>query len=226
VLAIQSFRRNGASRIAYVDIDAHHPDGVEHAFSGDHETLLISVHEENRWPRTGALEDRGLGQVFNLPVPSGLNDDEMALIRDELILPLVANFRPDAVVLQCGADAVTEDPQSRLALSNNAHWAIVAALMPVAARYLVLGGGGYNPWAVGRLWTGVWATLNGHEIPDVLPASAQGVLEALTWDGPVRRRHPEPHWISSLRDDPRQGPIREIVRKRADVLATRRPTWL
>ena len=226
VLAIQSLRRHGAQRIAYVDIDAHHPDGVEHAF-GDHpDTLLVSVHEQNRWPRTGSLSDVGGGQVFNLPVPAGLHDDEMALIREELILPLVCDFQPDAVVLQCGADAVTEDPQSRLTLSNNAHWAIVAALRPLASRYLVLGGGGYNPWSVGRLWTGVWATLNDHEIPDALPPSAQGVLGALRWDGPIRQQHPEPHWITTLRDAPRSGVIRDELRARVQLLATRRAAWV
>ncbi len=226
VLAIQSLRRNGAQKIAYIDIDAHHPDGVEHAFASDPDTLQISVHEENRWPRTGALTDVGVGQVFNLPVPAGLNDDEMALIRDRIILPLVAGFRPDAIVLQCGADAVTEDPQSRLTLSNNAHWAIVAALHPIALRYLVLGGGGYNPWSVGRLWTGVWATLNGFEIPGRLPPAAQSVLRALEWEGPTRRHFPQDHWITELRDTPRGGAIREQVRGRVDALAARRQAWL
>jgi acetoin utilization protein AcuC len=226
VLAIQSLRRNGARRIAYVDIDAHHPDGVEHAFAGDPDTMLISVHEQNRWPRTGQLTDVGVGQVFNLPVPAGLHDDEMALIRDDIILPLVSDFQPDAVVLQCGADAVTEDPQSRLTLSNNAHWAFVAALRTLTQRYLVLGGGGYNPWSVGRLWTGVWATLNGYDIPDVLPPAAQGVLGALRWDGPIRQQHPEPHWITTLRDTPRNGAIREEVRTRIQHLAARRAAWV
>ena len=225
VLAIQSLRRNGAQRIAYIDIDAHHPDGVEYAFVNDPETLQISVHEENRWPRTGLIGDLGKGQVFNLPVAAGLNDTEMALILDVLILPLVADFRPDAIVLQCGADAVTEDPQSRLTLSNNAHWAVVAALKPLAPRYLVLGGGGYNPWSVGRLWTGVWATLNDHEIPDVLPPGAQGILGALTWVGPLRQHHPEPHWIATLRDTPREGAIRADVRADVRHLAARRVAW-
>ncbi|SFS22040.1 acetoin utilization protein AcuC [Yoonia litorea] len=221
VLAIQSLRRNGVGRVAYIDIDAHHPDGVEHAFETDPDTLMISVHEANRWPRTGALTDSGVGQVYNLPVAAGLNDDEMALIRDELILPLVTAFQPEAIVLQCGADAVTEDPQSRLTLSNNAHWAIVAALKPIAPRYLVLGGGGYNPWSVGRLWTGVWGVLNGQQIPKALPPAAQGVLGALTWDGPLRRHHPQAHWINTLRDHPRGGPIRDEIRRDVAQLAKR-----
>ena len=226
VLAIQSLRRNGATRVAYVDIDAHHPDGVEHAFAADPDTLLVSVHEENRWPRTGGLEDRGVGQVYNLPVPAGFNDDEMALVRDAVILPIVAGFRPDAIVLQCGADAVTEDPQSRLALSNNAHWAIVAALAPLAPRYLVLGGGGYNPWSVGRLWTGVWGTLTGQDIPDRLPAAAQEVLAALRWAGPLREHLPQPHWITHLRDAPRHGPISDALRDRVQTLVRRQQIWV
>ena len=212
VLAIQSLRRNGAARIAYIDIDAHHPDGVEHAFANDPDTLLISTHEINRWPRTGALTDQGAGQVYNLPVPAGMNDDDMALILHDLIVPVVTAFRPDAIVLQCGADAVTEDPQSRLTLSNNAHWAVVAALRNIAPRYLVLGGGGYNPWSTGRLWSGVWAILNRNEIPDILPDQGQAILRALRWDGVTRRHHPQDHWITTLRDKPRHGPIHDEVR--------------
>lgn len=212
VLAIQSLRRNGAQRVAYVDIDAHHPDGVEHAFAQDSDTLLISTHEANRWPRTGAITDQGAGQVFNLPVPAGLHDDDMALILHELILPAVTAFRPDAIVLQCGADAVLEDPQSRLCLSNNAHWAAVAALRAIAPRYLVLGGGGYNPWSVGRLWTGVWAVLNDHAIPDRLPDPAADVLRALRWDGAPKRLQPQDHWMTTLRDTPRHGTIHDAVR--------------
>ncbi|MCG3267945.1 acetoin utilization protein AcuC [Yoonia sp. I 8.24] len=226
VLAIQSLRRAGAQRIAYVDIDAHHADGVEHAFADDPDTLLISVHEANRWPRTGALTDCGVGQVYNLPVSAGLHDGDMALIRDALILPVVADFRPDAVVLQCGADAVTEDPQSRLCLSNNAHWAIVAALRDLAPRYLVLGGGGYNPWSVGRLWTGVWATLQGAEIPDDLPKAGQDVLRALRWETPQKARLPEPHWITTLRDAPRDGPISEDARSGVQSLTQRARHWV
>jgi acetoin utilization protein AcuC len=82
VLAILSLRRAGVGRIAYVDIDAHHADGVEHGLAGDPDTLLISVHEERRWPFTGALEDDGGGNVLNLPVPRGFNDSEMAAIRE------------------------------------------------------------------------------------------------------------------------------------------------
>lgn len=221
VLCILALRRFGIRRIAYIDIDAHHPDGVEHAFASDPDTLMISVHEKGRWPFTGAITDRGAGNLYNLPVPRGFNDSEMALITDTLILPRTVAFHPEAIVLQCGADAVEEDPLSRLSLSNNAHWAVVASLAALTPRFIVLGGGGYNPWSVGRLWTGVWATLAGHEIPDRLPPAAEAVLRGLAWPGNRRGRTPPETWFTTLRDAPRPGPIRDEIRTGLEYLAGR-----
>ncbi|MEL7345615.1 MAG: acetoin utilization protein AcuC [Pseudomonadota bacterium] len=221
VLAILTLRAHGLRRIAYIDIDAHHPDGVEHAFAQDRDTLMISIHEERRWPFTGALEDAGAGTVFNLPVPRGLNDTEMAHITDRLILPRLDAFEPHAIVFQCGADAVEEDPLSRLALSNNAHWSIARALMARTDRLLALGGGGYNPWSVGRLWTGLWGTLCGQTLPDRLPIEAEAVLRDLTWDRPGKNRPIPDNWFTTLRDIPRPGPIRNEVSDRLDHLAQR-----
>jgi len=222
VLAMLALRRAGARRIAYVDIDAHHCDGVEAGFAGDPETLLISVHEDRRWPFTGKLEEDGGGNCLNMPVPRGFNDSEMAEIRDRLIMPALEGFAPDAIVLQCGADAVTEDPLSRLELSNNAHWAVLRALMALnAPRLLVLGGGGYNPWSVGRLWTGIWATLNGHDIPDRVTPEAEAVLRALEWKKARAGRNPPTHWFTTLRDRPRPGPVRPEISERLARLAAR-----
>lgn len=221
VLAILSLRRNGARRIAYVDIDAHHMDGVEHAFAADPDALLISTHEERRWPFTGAITDAGVGQVFNLPLPRGAGDAAFALARDRLILPAVERFAPDAIVMQCGADAVEEDPLSRLVASNNAHFDILAALMPLAPRFLLLGGGGYNPWSVGRLWSGNWAILSGRTIPDRLPPEAEAVLRALRFDGNSRGRNPPDHLFTTIRDVPRAGVDTFEISSRIDHLAGR-----
>ncbi len=133
VLCLLTLRRMGVRRVAYVDIDAHHCDGVEAAFAGDPDVLLVSVHEEARWPFTGELAADGGGNCFNLPVPRGFNDSEMRAVLEELILPRVAAHRPEAILLQCGADALEEDPLSRLALSNAAHRAVVRALKPLGA---------------------------------------------------------------------------------------------
>ncbi|QYK43223.1 MAG: acetoin utilization protein AcuC [Paracoccaceae bacterium] len=220
VLGILTLRRMGIDRVAYVDIDAHHCDGVEAAFADTPEILMISVHEQGRWPFSGRLEDGGCGNAFNLPVARGFNDTEMRVVLDDLILPRVAAHRPQAIVLQCGADAVEEDPLSRLSLSNNAHWGVVRALAPLSRRFIVLGGGGYNPWSVGRLWSGVWAILAGQELPDHLPDAAQAVLRGLTWGG-GGRPPPDPRMLTTLADPPREGPVRRDLREAIAVLARR-----
>ncbi len=221
VLCILTLRRLGVERVAYVDIDAHHCDGVQVAFAGDPRVLLVSVHEERRWPFTGALDDDGGGNCVNLPVPRGFNDTEMRAALEEVIGPKVAAHRPQAVVLQCGADALEEDPLSRLALSNAAHRGVVRALRPIAPRFIVLGGGGYNPWSVARCWTGVWAELAGHEIPDRLPPAAEAVLRALTGRGFERRGPVAVTLLTTLADTPREGPVRPDLRARLRALAAR-----
>ena len=220
VLAILALKRAGLTRIAYVDIDAHHCDGVEPAFTGDPAVRLISVHEEARWPWTGALTDTAQGSAFNLPVPKGLNDTEMALIRDALILPRLQEFRPEIIILQAGADALLEDTLARLSLSNAAYRATLAAIRPLAPRLLLLGGGGYNPWSVGRCWTLLWAELSGQEVPDRLPPEAQAVLRGLSWNGGARPP-PDELLLTTLQDAPRPGPIRPDLRDRLARLARR-----
>ena len=224
VLALKALLAQGFSRVAYVDIDAHHCDGVAAAFHGDERILMISTHEEGRWPFTGALEDRAGARAINLPLPRGTGDAGFDMAVQEVILPAVQAMRPQAVVLQCGADAVREDPLARLDLSNNSHWAVLRALMGMAPRLLVLGGGGYNPWSVGRLWTGVWATLNGIEIPDRLPERARAVLAGLSWTRTPRL--PDEYLVATLRDTPRPGEITDAVRSRVHVLRERGKVWV
>lgn len=223
VLCLLALRGLGLERIAYVDIDAHHCDGVEEALSGAGDMLLISVHEEKRWPFTGGLDDHGAGRAINLPVPKGLNDTEMRAILHRLLLPALERFDPQAIVLQCGADAVEEDPLSRLALSNNAHVEVALAMRDSAPRLIVLGGGGYNPWSVGRLWTRVWGALNGLEAEGTLPAPAQGVLRALSWNRRARGRVPPEHWHTTLNDTPREGPVRPEILTLLEHLRARLP---
>lgn len=220
VLCVLTLRRLGLSRVAYVDIDAHHCDGVEAAFAGDPEVLLVSVHEEGRWPFTGALDDDGGGNCFNLPVPHGFNDTEMRAALEEVILPRVAAHQPEVVILQCRADALAEDPLSRLSLSNNSHREVALALKQIAPRLIVLGGGGYNAWSVGRCWAGVWAALAGLPLPDRLPPAAEAVLRGLDALGLARRPVPEALY-TTLADPPREGPVRTEVRDRLARLARR-----
>jgi len=220
VLGIKVLQRAGLSRIVYIDLDAHHCDGVEFAFAGDPGVRLISVHEEGRWPFTGALTDDAQGSAFNLPVLKGYNDTEARAVLDGLILPRAAAFAPEAIVLQCGADSLTEDPLSRLTLSNRAYIEALVAIAPLSPRLLVLGGGGYNPWSVGRLWTLIWGVLSGQPVPDRLPPEARAVLAALGWHG-GGRPPPDPALLATLLDAPREGPVRPEIRDRLAMLARR-----
>jgi acetoin utilization protein AcuC len=215
VLAILGFLDRGL-RVCYVDVDAHHADGVQDALAGDPRVRIVSIHEDGRWPYTGAADDRGGGNVWNLPVPAGFNDSEFAFLTDTVVLPLARSFRPDAIVLQGGCDALADDPMSRLALSNGALWRCVTALAELTPRLLVLGGGGYNPWSVARCWSGIWGTLNGLDIPERLPPAAEAVLRGLAWNR--RRSDPRPeHWFTTLADPRNDGPVREAVAALAEA---------
>jgi len=221
VLGLLAWLDAGLARVLYVDIDAHHGDGVQDAFMGDGRVVTVSVHEAGRWPFTGTVEDRGGGNARNIPVPAGFHDDEMRWVLHEAILPIARAFAPEAIMLQCGADALEEDPLSRLSLSNNAHRMVVRALRPLTPRLLVLGGGGYNPWSVARCWAGVWATLNDFDLPERLPAAAEAVLRALVWHRAAGRTPPE-HWFTTLVDSPRRGVVRAAV-QRVAAAAAREP---
>ncbi len=210
VLGLMSWLDAGLRRVAYVDVDAHHGDGVELAFAGDPRVLTISVHERDRWPRTGLVTDRAGGSALNLPVPPELNDTEMRVVMRDAVLPALVAFGAQAIILQCGADALAEDPQSRLALSNNALFAVVDGLMARGRPLVVLGGGGYNPFTVARAWAGVWGTLSGWAFPERMPEAAQAVLRAIAWDG-ARRRPLTAALLERLRDPPREGPVRDDI---------------
>jgi acetoin utilization protein AcuC len=211
VLGILAWLDQGLARVVYLDIDAHHGDGVQDAFHDDARVLTISVHEAGRWPRTGLATDRAGGRARNLPVPAGFNDSEMRALLHQVILPWVDAARPEAIFLQCGADALEEDPLARLSLSNNAHWAVVEAVRHRAPRVVVTGGGGYNPYSVARCWAGVWAVLNDIPVPPCTNAAAEAVLRGLRYSR-AAGRNPPAHWFTTLRDAPREGIVRpEIV---------------
>ena len=218
VLTLTTWLDLGLDTLVYLDLDAHHGDGVQDAFAGDPRVLAISIHEAGRWPFTGAAEDRAGGSARNLPVPPGLNDSEHRHLMRQAVLPLIEARRPQAILVQTGADSLEEDPLAKLALSNNAYFAAVAAVRTLAPRLVVVGGGGYNPYTVGQCWAGIWAVLNDLGIPDRTTAAAEAVLRGLVYNR-AAGRNPPAHWFTTLRDAPREGPVRpEIERLAAQAL--------
>jgi acetoin utilization protein AcuC len=219
VLGILQLLDRGVARVLYVDLDAHHGDGVEGAFRDEPRVLTISIHERDRWPHSGTLADQG-PSWRNLPVPPEFNDSELAWLIETAVLPLGEAFAPEVVVIQTGADGLADDPMSKLALSNRALWRAVYRIRALAPRALVLGGGGYNPWAVARCWAGVWATITEREIPPRLPDAAERLLRAVEWRHSLARAAPE-RWFATLADPPNEGTVRaEIPAIAAAALGT------
>ena len=189
----------GLARVAYVDLDAHHCDAVQDAFANDARVRMVSIHETGRWPHTGEAHDTANGTALNLPVPRGFDDPALARLMGTVVLPHVAAFRPEAVVLTCGADALAGDPLAHLSLTNVALWDAIDALVALAPVAVVLGGGGYNPWTLARYWTGLWGRLSGREIPERLPDAARAVLARLSCDL-VDDEDVRPEWLETLAD--------------------------
>jgi len=196
VFAIKEFLSAGLDRIAYLDLDAHHGDGVEDAFATDQSVLCISIHEKNRWPGTGLSHGRN---SLNYPVPAGFDDLDLSHLMSVEVLTALQKFGPDALVITCGADALAGDPLSKLSLSNRGLWDGVMRAVALSPRVVVLGGGGYNPWTTARCWSGLWAKLNDWEIPEKLPDDVTTLLRGLHCDL-VDDDEIDPQWLTSIAD--------------------------
>ena len=216
VFAVLTFLDKGLGRVLYVDLDAHHGDGVQDAFEDDPRVLTVSIHEEKRWPYSGPVDDRA-GGACNLPVPGGFNDSELDYLIEEAVLPLARGFDAQALVVTCGADPLEGDPLSKLSLSNTGLWTAVEKLVAGYGRSVVLGGGGYNPWTVIRCWSGLWGRLSGRAIPADLPGRARDFLSGLECDLIDEDEVPG-HWLTTLADPPNNGPVRPQIERLPELV--------
>jgi acetoin utilization protein AcuC len=197
VLAILRLRAQGL-RVAYVDIDAHHGDGVQIGFYADPRVLTVSTHErgDRLFPGTGFVDEvgegEGVGYSVNLPLEA-YTDSEMYLEAfDAVVPPLVGAFQPDVIVAQLGIDSHRTDPLTHLALDVQGFAAAVRRVVGLAPRIVALGGGGYDVRNVARAWTAAWAILNDIDLPASMPAAFDRDLAVYEfesrslWDEPVR----------------------------------------
>lgn len=168
-VAVEYLRHKyGLQRIAYVDIDAHHGDGVFYGFEDDPDLLFADIHEDGRflYPGTGAASETGKGPAagtkLNIPLPPGAGDAEF-----EEVWPQVESYieqaRPEFIIMQCGADSLAGDPITHLRFTEDAHARAAADLCRLAdkhcnGRIVGTGGGGYNRRNVARAWTRVVAS--------------------------------------------------------------------
>lgn len=167
-VAIEQLRRaHGLKRIAYVDIDAHHGDGVFYAFEEDADLVFADLHEDGRflYPGTGSSEETGKGSArgtkLNIPMPPGADDlafrSEWKRVEDH-----VRKGRPQLILFQCGADSIQGDPITHLRYTPAAHAHAATRLCVLAkefcdGRIVGLGGGGYNRHNLAQAWSGVVA---------------------------------------------------------------------
>jgi len=212
VLAILALRERGW-RVCYVDIDAHHGDGVQFAFYADPNVLTISTHErgDRLFPGTGFVEEHGegagQGYSVNVPLEPYTDDPVYHEAFEAVVPPLLGAFKPDVVVAQLGIDSHHTDPLTHLSLSVQGFARTVSRIVELSPRLVALGGGGYDLTNVARAWTAAWAVMNGVELRPDLPASFADDMRSFDFRSP------------SLWDPPSEIPA--VVRGRTQEFARR-----
>lgn len=164
-------------RILYIDIDAHHGDGVQEAFYDTDEVMTISIHESGRWlfPGSGFVEEMGTGKgtgfSINAPLAPGSGDAEAVRVYDSAIQPLIDAYAPQVVVAQLGVDGHFADPLAHLAYTSIGWLELVRRILSLGKPVVALGGGGYDARTVCRLWTLAYALMLNQHVPDDIPNS-------------------------------------------------------
>ena len=194
VIAIMSLLKKGR-RIAYIDIDAHHGDGVQEAFYSTDKVLTISIHEtgEMLFPGTGFEYETGSGKgegySVNIPMPPSSDDELFIYAFNEIVPSLIKRFGPDIVVTQLGVDSFHSDPLAHLNYTNNGYCEVIKKIKEISPKWVALGGGGYDIANVAKAWTLAWAIMNEVEIPDKIPKEF------------IKKYSQEGFWSRKIRDD-------------------------
>ncbi len=195
VVAIQDLVDRGC-RVAYVDIDAHHGDGVQEAFYSSDRVLTISLHEsgEDFFPHTGFPCELGVGDGygFSVNVPFARHSDDLIFEQAlrGVVLPLVESFSPDVLVTQMGVDTLRTDPLSRLEMTTGSIELAARSFLGLGVPWVCLGGGGYCKVNVARSWALIWALLVGVAVPDALPPRFVSTIRRLGHDNTLLRDRP------------------------------------
>lgn len=183
-------------RVAYLDLDAHHGDGVQQAFYDTDRVLTISLHETGKdfYPQTGFAEELGAGAGYgyavNVPFLRHADDLIFEQAFTRVVLPLLGAYRPDVLVTQAGVDGMRSDPLSRLEFTTRSYEFAAATLRDLQLPWVILGGGGYDQINVARGWALFWAAALGRNVPDRFPPRFTARLAALGFDRRALRDAP------------------------------------
>ena len=229
-VAINWIRRTHGARVMYIDVDAHHGDGVQWIFYDDPDVLTVSLHESGTYlfPGTGFIDEIGEGDGYgfsvNVPLDAHTGDDSFLACFHAIVPELARAFRPDVLVMQCGCDAHVLDPLTHLRCTTKLYEDVVLAAGELAdelcgGRMIATGGGGYAVHqVVPRAWTLVWSALRGVEAPDALPSDwCHAVRLESGHDVPCTLRDPAGAFPAS----PRRESIRATNEKTVNAVRRR-----
>ena len=209
--AIDWLLDRGVRRVAYVDVDTHHGDGVQAFYYGDPRVLTISLHESGRYlfPGTGFPDEIGEGDArgtaLNVPLEPGTTGQVWLDAFDAVVPEALDAFAPEVLVTQLGCDTHVTDPLAHLALTTGDYTTVAARLHRLAhehtgGRWVALGGGGYQVVrVVPRAWTIYFAELSGTELPHELPWAWLHEVEDTTGVRPPTTFEDEPVHVNAER---------------------------
>lgn len=176
---------NQGYRVAYIDIDAHHSDGVQEIFYRTDQVLTISIHESGEYlfPWSGFEREIGLGEgegyTVNIPLLPYSDDDVFWQAFHEIVPALLECFQPDVFVTQLGVDTFQTDPLTTLSVTTNGFCRVLEELKRLSpGKWVALGGGGYDVLHVPRAWTLAWGIMNDIELPERLPDQYYTLIQA------------------------------------------------
>lgn len=203
-VAAEAARRDyGLKRIAIVDWDVHHGNGTQHSFEDDQEILFISTHQSPAYPGTGNIHetgrDRGTGFTVNMPLPAGCGDQEYALFFDQVIIPVLDQFKAELLIISAGQDAYRQDPLAGMSLTHRGYFSMAEKLTASAER-----------WSGGRV---LICLEGGYHLQGQAGAVIQ-VLNALGhWGLPITEQAPD------------LTPGRHVQQRLEEVLSVQRAYW-
>jgi acetoin utilization protein AcuC len=180
VIAIKLLQKKRDARVLYFDFDAHHGDGVQNAFYHSKDVITISVHQTGKtlFPGTGFVYEiggaEGVGYSVNIPLMPGAGTPELIRVFEEIVVPMLESFKPDLLVTQLGVDGHFLDPLAHLTYTSHGFETVLRELRDMSSNlceigWLAVGGGGYHPVNVARLWSLFLAVMLDEKIPKKVP---------------------------------------------------------